>query len=54
MLSEASLEEFKKVYKEEYGYEISDADAFDLALNFLTIMNVVYRPVKKEWEKDLR
>jgi hypothetical protein len=49
MLSEAALKEFKQIYFAEYGTELSDSEAADLAINFLTFMNAVYRPVKKEW-----
>jgi hypothetical protein len=52
MISEKALEEFKKIYKEEYKKDPSEKEALDLATNLLTIFNVVYRPVKREWLKD--
>jgi hypothetical protein len=49
MISETALKEFKEVYFEEYGAELSDSEAADLAINFLTFMNAIHRPVKKDW-----
>jgi len=49
MLSETAKQEFKQIYLEKYGTELSDSEAADLAINFLTFMNAIYRPVKKEW-----
>lgn len=45
---EKAPREFKAIYKEQYSKDITDEKALDLATNFLTIMNVIYRPVKKE------
>ena len=53
MLSEEAMQEFKKIYLEEYGEEISDERATELGINLLTIFDKVYRPVKKEWVKEL-
>lgn len=53
MLSEAALQEFKKIYQEEYGEEISDEQAQELGLNLLTVFSHIYRPVKKEWAEKL-
>lgn len=53
MISKEALEEFKAIYKKEYNKDISDEKALDLALNLLNVMNIVYRPIKKEWlEKE--
>ncbi|OGN13826.1 MAG: hypothetical protein A3J47_03795 [Candidatus Yanofskybacteria bacterium RIFCSPHIGHO2_02_FULL_43_22] len=53
MISDEALEEYKKIYKEEFGEYISDEKTLELAINLLNIMNVVYRPIKREWLKDL-
>ena len=53
MISKEALEEFKAIYKKEYNEDISDEKALDLATNLLNMMNVVYRPIKKEWVKEL-
>jgi hypothetical protein len=56
MLSDEAREEFKKLYLEEFGEEISDAKATDLAINLLTLFDHIYRPVKKSWltEQELK
>jgi hypothetical protein len=53
MISNEALEEFKRIYKEELNEDISDEKAMGLATNLLTLMNVIYRPVKKEWLDEL-
>lgn len=52
MLSDVALQEFKQLYLEEYGQELSDAEALELGVNLLTFMNAIYKPVKKEWLPD--
>ena len=54
MLSNKSLEEFKKIWREQFGEEISDEKATEEAINLLTLMDAVYRPIKKEWLKELK
>ena len=49
MLSNKALEEFKQIWREEKGEEISDDFAIAVATNLLTGMNAVFRPLKKEW-----
>jgi hypothetical protein len=49
MLSETALKEFKQIYFAEYGTELSDSEAADLAINYLTFMNAICRPIKREW-----
>ena len=51
MISDKALEEFKEIWKEEVGEEIHDEAAIEEAVNLLTIMNAIYRPIKKEWLK---
>lgn len=52
MISKEALEDFKKVWREEKGTEISDEDAMEEAIALLTLMNVVYRPIKKSWLEE--
>lgn len=52
MLSKEALEQFKAIWKEEYGKEIPDAEALELGTNLLTIFAHIYRPLKKEWVED--
>ena len=49
MISREALMEFKKIWEEEYGTEISDAEAMTKAIALLTIFDAIYRPIKKEW-----
>ena len=49
MMSEAALQEFKQIWREEHGEEISDEQAMELGTNLLTLFHHIYRPVKKEW-----
>lgn len=53
ILSQSALQEFKKLYFEEFGEEISDEQAVELGTNLLTFFDHIYRPVKKEWSDKL-
>jgi hypothetical protein len=54
MLSKSALEEFKIIWREEFGTEINDQEATDQAINLLTLFDAIYKPIKSEWveEKD--
>ena len=47
MISKEALEEFKKIYKKEFGEDISDKDALDKATNLLNLYKAVYLPMTK-------
>jgi len=49
MISETALQEFKELYVEEFGEELSDEKAIELGTNLLTLFHHIYRPVKKDW-----
>jgi hypothetical protein len=50
MISKQALEEFKEIWrKENPGKDIDDKTAMDEAVALLTLMDTVYRPIKKEW-----
>ncbi len=53
MISKEALEEYKTIYKAQFGKDVSDADALEQAINLLTFMNAIYRPIKKEWLEEL-
>lgn len=42
MLSEKALDEFKKIYKEEYGENVSNQKASELATNLLVFFDHSY------------
>lgn len=48
MLSKKALNEFKEIWKIEFGEEISDTKATEEAINLLTLMDTIYRPIKNE------
>ena len=52
MISQTALQEFKKIWAEEFGEEISDEQATELGINLLTLFNYIYRPIKKEWLEE--
>lgn len=49
MLTKEAVEEFKRIYKEHYGKEISNQEAYELGQNLLNVYRIVYRtsPVKE-------
>ncbi|NLE07388.1 MAG: hypothetical protein GX627_02145 [Parcubacteria group bacterium] len=50
MISKQALEEFKEIWRQENpGQDIDDATAMDQAVALLTLMDTVYKPVKKDW-----
>ena len=49
MISDEALVEFKRIWKDEYGMEISNAEAMAKAAALLTLFDAIYRPIKKEW-----
>ena len=52
MLSKEALEEFKKLYKEQYGEELNDFVATEAANRLVRMMDVVYKPIPKAWEEQ--
>lgn len=53
MLSQQALQEFKEIWKLEFGEELSSDFAIEEAVNLLTMFNAVYRPIKKEWLPEI-
>jgi hypothetical protein len=52
MVSEKALQEFKKIWIEEFGEEITDQKALDEATTLLSLFDAIYRPIKKEWLEE--
>jgi len=44
-LSKEAIEEFKKIYYQEFGTVISDEKARELAENLLSLFEIIYRPL---------
>lgn len=53
MISETALQEFKRLWLEEFGEEISDEQAMEVGTNLLNLFNHIYRPVKKSWLEEV-
>lgn len=53
MLSTQALQEFKEIWKLEFGEELSNDFAIEEAVNLLTMFNAVYRPIKEEWLSEI-
>jgi hypothetical protein len=53
MISQQALQEFKAVYEREIGPAPDEKVLVALACDLLTLMDVTYRPVKKEWVEKL-
>jgi len=53
MISQKALDAFKLIWKKEYGEEISNEFALTEAIALLTIINMTYRPIKKEWVDEV-
>jgi hypothetical protein len=51
MISSEELEEFKAIYKKQFGIDLPDQDALEKATKLLTLVNAVYRPMtEKEYD----
>lgn len=53
MLSKKALEEFKTIWRKQFNEDITDEKATEEAINLLTLFDVIYRPIKKEWAEEL-
>jgi hypothetical protein len=52
MVSEKALQEFKKIWREEFGEDISDEKALEEATALLTMFDAIYKPIRKEWVEE--
>lgn len=51
-ISNEQLREFKRLYKEHFGKDISDADALESATKLIDLVRTVYKPMtKNEFDK---
>lgn len=46
MISQEGLEEFKHIYQEEFGVELSNEETLEKALPVLNLVRSLIRPVK--------
>ena len=47
MLSKEAIDEFKAIYRKEFGEEVSDAEAGELGESLISLFKVIYRPIPK-------
>ncbi len=52
MVSEKALQEFKNIWREEFGEDISDKKALEEATALLTMFDAIYRPIPKTWSDE--
>ncbi len=55
-LSEERIVEFQRIYKKEFGEDISRADAIEKGTNLARLVKLVYKPfkTKEEYEEFLK
>jgi len=49
-LSKEAIEEFKEIYKREFGKTISDEKAQELGQNLISLFKIIYRPIPVDKE----
>ena len=47
-----ALKEFKKIYKDKFGEELSDDDALEMAQRVLRFFSLIYRPLPDQNDSD--
>ncbi len=53
-LSQKTTEEYKAIYKKEFGKEITDAEAEEQGMNLLKLFQIIYKPIPKSWKNKNR
>jgi len=51
-LSQQAIEEYKAIYKKEFGEDITDAEAEEQGMKLLRLFKIIYRPIPKAWSKE--
>lgn len=46
-ISKEQLTKFKEIYREQFGFELDDETAYDLALKLLNLMRLVYKQINQ-------
>ncbi len=46
-LSKKAIDEFREIFRKEFGEELSDNEASTRATNFLELFSLIYKPVRK-------
>lgn len=50
--TKASLDKFKKIYREDYGITLTDAEACAFATSLINLMQIIARPIPDADCKD--
>lgn len=53
MLTSEAIEEFKQLWKQEYGREIDDEKAGEIANKLLVMMKAIYKPIPSKSKTEL-
>jgi len=53
-IPEEHLNKFKKLYKKQFGIELSDSEALDKATKLIRLVEIVYKPMTEEEFKALQ
>ena len=48
MLPPKAIEEFKEIYKQEFGEDLSDKEALEKATRVINLFQVIYKPIPKK------
>jgi hypothetical protein len=51
-LSKRAVQEFKKLYSQEFGERISDDKARELGENLLALFRVIHRPIDEDTKEN--
>jgi len=51
-LTPQAIQEFRKIYRDELGEELTGEEAVELATSFANLMRVVFRPLPPEAVDD--
>lgn len=46
-ISQKAIDEFRAIYKKEFGIELSSKEAEEKGLNFLRLFFSIYKPIKR-------
>ena len=53
-ISDTDLARFKQLYKDQFGIELPDGEAYEKAMQLLNLMKTVYRLKTKEEKRIMR
>ena len=53
-LDQESIDELRRIYKQEFGEELSDADAREMATRVLTLYELLSRPLPRQEDTRLQ